>query len=81
MLVLKVLSSGSENERPNTEAKLKLYSSPGVKEYWIVDWQKQQIEYRREKAMLGLVASLFNSDELSCPLLPGFTGSIAQIFA
>lgn len=79
-LVVEVLSSGNENERPDTEAKLKLYSSRGVHEYWIVDWQKQQIEvYRREKAMLGLVATLFNSDELFCPVLPGFTCPIARI--
>ncbi len=70
-LVVEVLSFGGENERRDREVKLKLYSSRGVQEYWIVDWQKQQIEvYRREKAALTLSATLFANDELipSCVL-------------
>lgn len=80
-LTVEVLSSGMENERRDREAKLKLYSSRGVQEYWIVDWQKQQIEvYRREKAALKLVATLFANDELTYPLLPNFVCSIGKIF-
>jgi len=70
-----------ENQRRDREAKLKLYSSRGVREYWIVDWEKQQIEVsRREKAALTLVATLFANDELTCSLLPNFTCTLAQIF-
>lgn len=80
-LVVEVVSPGTENERRDREAKLKLYSSRGVQEYWIIDWQKQQIEvYRREKAILRLIATLFTSDELTCPLLPGFIYPVGQIF-
>ncbi len=80
-LVVEVLSSGEENERRDREAKLKLYSSRGVQEYWIVDWRLQQIEvYRREQAMLKLTATLFASDQLTCPLLPGLASSVAGLF-
>ncbi len=81
-LVVEVLSAGGENQRRDREAKLKLYSSRGVREYWIVDWQKQQIEvYRREQAVLRLVATLFINDELTSPLLPAFNCPVARIFA
>lgn len=81
-LVIEVLSSGVENERRDREAKLKLYSSRGVQEYWIADWQKQQIEvYRRERATLKLGATLFTNDELTCPVLPGFICPVAKILA
>lgn len=81
-LVVEVLSFGSENEKRDKELKLKLYSSRGVREYWIVDWQKQQVEvYRREQAALKLVATLLGGDELSSPILPGFSWAIARLFA
>lgn len=77
-----MLSPGSENERRDKVAKLKLYSTRGVQEYWIVNWQTQQIEaYRREQAALKLVATLFVNDELTTPLLPGFVCVVGQLFA
>ncbi|NHC33682.1 Uma2 family endonuclease [Scytonema millei] len=81
-LVVEVLSSGSENEKRDKELKLKLYSARGVREYWIVDWHKQQVEvYRRDRAVLNLVATLMSGDELNSPMLPGFTCAIALLFA
>lgn len=81
-LIVEVLSPGTENERRDRDFKLKLYSARGVQEYWIADWQKQQIEvYRRERATLELIATLFANDELTSPLLPGFSCSVARIFA
>lgn len=80
-LVVEVLSLGKENERRDREAKLKLYSSRGVQEYWIVDWRLQKVEiYRRESAKLQLVVTLLASDELSSPLLPDFTCSVSRLF-
>jgi Uma2 family endonuclease len=80
-LVVEVLSAGAANERRDREAKLKLYSTRGVQEYWIVDWQTQQLEvYRRENARLVLVATLLSGDQLSSPLLPGFHCSIDRLF-
>ena len=80
-LVVEVLSAGSENVRRDREAKLKLYSSRGVQEYWIADWRSQKVEvYRREKARLVLVATLMNDDEISSPLLPGFSCVVSRFF-
>lgn len=80
-LVVEVLSAGTENERRDREAKLKLYSVRGVQEYWILDWRSQQVEvYRRQQAILQLVATLFTADELTSPLLPGFHCSVSQLF-
>ncbi len=80
-LVVEVLSPGVENERRDREAKLKLYASRGVKEYWIADWRLQQVEvYRRENAILKLMATLLDNDELSSPLLPGFSCGVSRFF-
>lgn len=79
-LVVEVLSSGADNERRDREAKLKLYSSRGVQEYWIVDWRLQQVEvYRRARAVLRLVATYLANDELESPLLPGFRCRVARL--
>src|SRR5215470_4203558 len=80
-LAVKVLSPGVENECRDREAKLKLYESRGVREYWIVDWRIQQLEiYRRDQALLRLVATLFAEDVLTSPLLPGFSCPVARLF-
>ena len=52
-LVVEVISPGSVNEQRDREAKLKLYSRRGVREYWIIDWRLRQVEvYRREQQAL-----------------------------
>jgi Uma2 family endonuclease len=80
-LVIEVLSPGSSNERRDREAKRKLYARRGVHEYWIVNWQRQQIEiYRREQAALTLVATLSAQDTLTSPLLPGFACTVSRLF-
>ena len=80
-LVVEVLSPGKPNEDRDRQVKLKLYSRRGVKEYWIVDWINQQIEvYRRSRAKLSLVATLFAQDKLESPLLPGFSCQVASLF-
>ncbi|MEH1966290.1 Uma2 family endonuclease [Nostoc sp.] len=80
-LVVEVLSPGKQNELRDKEAKLKLYSVQGVREYWIVDRFTKQVEvYRREKAQLVLVATLLGDDEITSPLLPGFGCSISLFF-
>ncbi|MEC4812424.1 MAG: Uma2 family endonuclease [Scytonema sp. PMC 1069.18] len=80
-LIVEVLSPGANNEQRDRQTKLKLYASRGVQEYWILDWRLQQVEvYRREKAVLRLVTTLFATDELTSPLLPNFTCPVARFF-
>jgi Uma2 family endonuclease len=80
-LIVEVLSSGAENERRDSEVKLKLYASQGVQEYWIVNRRLQQIQvYRRQGATLKQVETLMESDEITSPLLPGFACPIASFF-
>jgi Uma2 family endonuclease len=81
-LIVEVLSPGTTNERRDREAKLKLYSTQGVREYWIVDWRCRQVEvYRREELALRLVATLLDGDALTSPLLPSFSLPLEQFFA
>lgn len=78
-LVVEILSAGQMNERRDREAKLKLYSLKGVQEYWIVDWRLRQVEvYRRENGQLALVGTLLATDEISSPLLPGFSCKVER---
>ncbi len=81
-LVVEVLSPGVINERRDREAKLKLYSRRGVQEYWVVNWQERYLEiYQREKAVLKLDRTLYETDTLESPLLPGFSCQVSEIFA
>jgi Uma2 family endonuclease len=80
-LVVEVLSASKEDLRRDKEAKLKLYSSRGVKEYWIADWRSRKLEvYRREQHQLKLVETLLGNDNIIPPLLPGFSCSVNQFF-
>ena len=80
-LVVEVLSPGSRNQQRDRELKLKLYSRRGVQEYWIIDWRlKQVLVYRREDAQLKLVATLYESDMLTSPMLPGFGCGVTDLF-
>ncbi|MEH1870325.1 Uma2 family endonuclease [Nostoc sp.] len=80
-LIVEVLSLSKSDERRDKEAKLKLYSSRGVKEYWIADWRSRKLEvYRREENQLKLVETLFSSDNIISPLLPGFSCTVNQFF-
>lgn len=80
-LVVEVLSPGTKNEQRDREAKLKLYSAQGVYEYWIADPVLQTVEvYRREQAVLKLVATFYSQDDLTSPILPGFSCQVRRFF-
>lgn len=80
-LVVEVLSPGKANERRDREAKLKLYSVQGVHEYWIVNLKDQTVEiYRRQNAVLKLIVTLYQQDELTSPILPGFSCLVSKFF-
>jgi Uma2 family endonuclease len=81
-LVVEVLSSGAQHVRRDRETKLKLYSGRGVREYWIADRERRQVEvYRRtDAAVLALARTLAEGDTLTSPMLPGFALPVAQVF-
>jgi len=81
-LIAEVLWPGPANERRDREVKRKLYSRRRVREYWIVDGPRRQIEvFRREDTALELVATLLEDDVLRSPLLPGFALPLSTLFA
>jgi Uma2 family endonuclease len=52
-----------------------------VQEYWSADWRATTVEvYRRQRAELRLIQTLLTGDELTSPLLPGFTCVIDRFF-
>jgi Uma2 family endonuclease len=80
-LVIEVLSPGTSNERRDREAKLNLYARRGVREYWIINWQRREVEvYRHAEATLQLVGILLEEDTLTSPLLPEFSCSVREFF-
>ena len=80
-LAVEVISPGWQNEQRDRDTKLKLYSRRGVREYWIVDWQTQQVEvYRRSRTKLIQASTLLRDDELTSPLLPGFSCQVSSLF-
>jgi Uma2 family endonuclease len=81
-IVIEVLSPGAANERRDREAKLRLYGRHGVREYWIINWQRREVEvYRRAELTLQFVGTLFETDTLTSPLLPGFSCTAGSLFA
>jgi Uma2 family endonuclease len=80
-LVVEVLSPDVTNEHRDREVKLKLYSQRGVLEYWIVSWRERRIEiYRRVETVLTLTSTLYETDTLQSPLLPGFMCPVSKLF-
>jgi Uma2 family endonuclease len=81
-LVIEVLSPGTANEQRDRDAKLKLYGRRGVTEYWIINWQRREVEvYRRAELTLQPVGTLLDEDVLESPLLHGFSCPVRELFA
>ncbi|MDQ2855186.1 MAG: Uma2 family endonuclease [Acidobacteriota bacterium] len=80
-IAIEILSPGRENTARDRVAKRQLYAKHDVKEYWIVDGENRVIEiYRLSAKGLELAAELNVGDEVTSPLLPGFTCPVANIF-
>ena len=80
-LIIEVLSPGAKNERRDREAKMRLYSRRGVREYWILDWKLQSIEvFRSKNDEFAPVLVLIKGDKLESPLLPGLSVAVDQLF-
>lgn len=80
-LVIEILSTGSANIRRDRVAKFQLYGKYRVPEYWLIDKEKQAVEvYRLHEATLKLAEVLNGDDELTTPVLPGFSCLASQVF-
>ncbi len=81
-IVIEIISPGAENEQRDRVVKRQLYSKFTVEKYWIVYPKSRTVEiYRLQGLALELVATLTEQDEITSPLLPGFSCSVAGIFA
>jgi len=81
-LAIEVLSPGDAHEKRDREVKRKLYSRRGVLEYWIINWQVNDITvYRRKEKALRKHSIFRGSDILTSPLLPGFQCAVKSLFA
>ena len=80
-LVIEILSKGTANTRRDRVVKRQLYAKHGVPEYWIIDFQRRAIEvYRLEGTLLQPAATFEYDDNLSTPVLPGFSCAVSEIF-
>jgi Uma2 family endonuclease len=81
-LVIEIVSPGAENQRRDRIAKLQLYAKYGVKEYWIVDFEKRTIEvYQLLGQTLELQSILTEKDEITSSVLPGYSCKVETIFS
>lgn len=81
-LVVEILSRGTQNTRRDREAKLEMYARHRVREYWIVDWRLRTVDvFRHDSERLRLIVTLTAQDNLTSPLLPGFSARVADLCA
>jgi Uma2 family endonuclease len=80
-IVIEILSPGRENISRDRVAKRQLYAKHGVHEYWIVDSENRSVEiYRSSGQSLESAAMLRLDQEITSPLLPGFSCPVAKVF-
>jgi Uma2 family endonuclease len=79
-LVVEVLSDSTW--RRDVGVKFRLYESRGVREYWIVDPDERRVEiHALESGALVKKVDAKTGDVASPAVLPGFTASLAKLFA
>jgi len=79
-LVIEVLSPGTR--RRDQGIKRELFERTGVREYWLVDPDKDQVHvYRRADDGAGFARAVAVTTDLETPLLPDFSLSLNRLFA
>ena len=80
-LVVEIVSPGSENRARDLKAKRRLYGRYGVQEYWTVDPENRTVTiFYLSSNTLAQTRIAKNDDEITSPLLPGFTLKVRSIF-
>src|SRR6266550_1523168 len=80
-IVIEILSPGTQNRQRDLSTKRELYGKYGVKEYWIVDSENQEVLiFRLQQNILEEIATLKADDEITSPLLSGFKMKVSTIF-
>jgi Uma2 family endonuclease len=80
-LIIEILSPGKANTERDRVTKLRLYERFGVPAYWIIDARRRSVEiYRRQADALVRVRICQGDEELTTPLLPGFSCAVARLF-
>lgn len=82
-LVIEVLSPSTR--RRDEGIKRKLFDEKGVREYWLVDPKGRRVSVcrRANDGSFPVVTTLDHpgDDQLTTPLLPGFSLSVSELFA
>lgn len=82
-LVIQILSPGTR--RRDEGIKRRLFDQKGVREYWLVDPKGRRVSVcrRANDGSFAVVTTLDRSDDdqLTTPLLPGFTLVMADLFS
>jgi Uma2 family endonuclease len=76
-IVIEILSPGASNERRDRHVKRNLYSVRSVEEYWLVDPENRSVEIHRRNRE---AENLRGKDELTSPVLPGFSVPVSALF-
>ena len=80
-LVVEIVSPGSENRARDLKVKRRLYGKYGVQEYWIVDPENKSVTiFYLSSNALAQIRIAKDGDDITSPLLPGFTLSVSSIF-
>lgn len=81
-LMIEIISPGAANRRRDRIVKKHTYGKFGVKEYWVVDPESRTVEiYRLDGREFQLAATLTAEDEITSPLLAGYSFKVESVFA
>lgn len=78
-LVVEITSPGTKEKDENI--KLKLYQKFGVKEFWLLDPERQVLSvFQRKGRMLKLIQKYSEIESFESPLFPGLRINLQEVF-
>lgn len=81
-LVIEVLSPTTRADDLPGGRKFAIYERHGVPHYWVIDPDARTVrQYTWDNGRYGEPALLRAGDTLACPLFPGITRDVAELFA